>query len=748
MMRSDNLFAKTNMGYSADDHSFMVAGNRKETADGSLLRETLMMAEFTVENATDLIFWIEYTGKLFFANKAACQLLGYHKPEFLTMTVFDILNNYSQSQWEDHWTEITRYHTMSYDTSMKTKMKALIPVEVTFDYMNFQGIEYVCIFARDITYRKKADEKFENLHKLLMNVVSSIPGILSVIDCYYNVVYSNWPEFDTGLEIKTILGEKCFRTCKYIKENYNNCVAKVVFETKKPLVGKQVKMRNGRWMELNCFPLFDEQGNLEMVVEYVTDITAYKHAEEVIRESEERWQLALRGNSDGIWDWNVKTNEAFYSARWKEMLGFEDHELDNTFYSYTKLIHPHDIGQVMKAMNDHMKKNISYYSLEHRMMCKDGTYKWILARAQAIWDEEGNVIRMAGSHTDINERKKAEDEVRYLSFHDKLTGLYNRAYFEEELKRLDTERQLPLSIIIGDLNGLKLTNDVFGHHEGDKLLIKIADILRSSCRKSDIISRWGGDEYAIILPKTDEKVSQEICARINAACVEAESELIKPSISLGSATKSIMNQEVSQIIKEAEDRMYQHKLLESQSNHSVIISSLEKTLYERSHETEAHAQRMRKTCHQLGLELGLADKEQDDLSLFCLLHDIGKIAIADSILMKADKLTAEEWETMKKHPEIGYRIAESSKKLSHISEYILHHHERWDGTGYPNGLKGLEIPKLSRMLSIVDAYDVMTHSRIYKKAMSKQDALREINRCSGTQFDPHIAKTFIKMMSR
>ena len=747
-MRSNNLFAKINTLYATNENSFVVVDNGNESCEISPSRQTLMMAEFTVENATDLIFWIEYTGKLFFANNAACRLLGYHKPEFLTMTIFDVLTSYSQSQWDQHWTEISRYHTMSHDTSMKSKTGALIPVEVTFDYMNFQGMEYICAFARDISYRKKADEKFNNLHKLLSNVVASIPGVLSVIDRYYNVVYSNWPQSDIGLEEKNVIGEKCFRTCNYIKENYNNCVAKVVFETNEPLIGKQVKMRNGSWAELNCIPLFDEEGSLEMVVEYVTDITAHKHAEEVIKESEERWQLALRGNNDGIWDWNIKTNEVFYSVRWKEMLGFEDHEIENTFHSYTQLIHPQDIGYVMKAMNDHIKKNIPYYTLEHRMLCKDGTSKWILARAQAIWDEEDNAIRMTGSHTDINERRTAEDEVRYLSFHDKLTGLYNRAFFEEELKRLDTERQLPLSIIIGDLNGLKLTNDVFGHQEGDKLLIKIADILRSSCRKSDIISRWGGDEYAIILPKTDEKASQELCARINAVCVGEESEVIKPSISLGSATKTTRDQEMSQMIKEAEDRMYQHKLLESKSNHSVIISSLEKTLFERSHETEEHAQRMRKTCFELGTELGLNDKEQDELSLFCLLHDIGKIAIADSILMKAGKLTSDEWETMKKHPEIGYRIAESSKKLSHISEYILYHHERWDGTGYPKGLKSLEIPKLSRILSIVDAYDVMTNTRVYKKAIGKQYALKEINRCAGTQFDPNIAKIFIKMMSR
>ncbi|MDF2546486.1 MAG: hypothetical protein K0R93_1384 [Anaerosolibacter sp.] len=739
------LFTKTNILFSNGAKEISTDDHGKNSIEKPS-NELHVLAEFTVENTNDMIFWIDYTGKIFFANNGACKTLGYHKTDFLKMMVFDLDPTYSRALWENHWTEITRQNTMTFESSLRTRMDTYVPVEITFDYMNYYGKEYICAFVRDLTYRKKADEKLNNLHKLLMNVVSTIPGELSVIDRYYNIVYSNWPQFDTGMDIKIIQQDKCFRSCKYIKENYTYCMAKTVFETQAPLMGKQIKLRNGTWAELNCIPLYNNEGKIEMVVEYVSDITAHKNAEEVIRESEERWQLALRGNNDGIWDWNIKTNETFFSARWKEMLGYGEDEIDHTFHSYTQLIHPHDIGRVMKAINDHMNKKIPFYSLEHRMICKDGSHKWIHARAQAIWDEDGNAIRMAGSHTDITERKKAEDEVHYLSFHDKLTGLYNRAYFEEELNRLNTERHLPLSVIIGDVNGLKLTNDVFGHTVGDRLLTRIGDILKNSCRKSDIISRWGGDEYAIILPKTDERASAEICARIKAACLQDDGELIKPSISLGSATKHDQSQEIIQILKEAEDRMYQHKLLETQSNQSVIISSLEKTLFERSHETEEHAQRMRKTCYDLGVQVGLSEKEQDDLSLCCLLHDIGKIAIADSILMKADKLTFEEWETMKKHPEIGYRIAESSKKLSHISEYILYHHERWDGKGYPKGLREFEIPKLSRILTIVDAYDVMTNARVYKEPMSKKEALKEISRCAGTQFDPFLSKVFIKMM--
>jgi len=343
-------------------------------------------------------------------------------------------------------------------------------------------------------------------------------------------------------------------------------------------------------------------------------------------------------------------------------------------------------------------------------------------------------------------RKRAEEEIRYLSYHDRLTGLYNRTFFDQEIKRLDTEKQLPVSLIIGDVNGLKLANDVFGHQEGDRLLQKIADILKYSCRNKDIIARWGGDEFAVILPNTSLHEAYDICDRIKEECSKADKDTIQPSIALGTAVKDDPSKGIQQVLKEAEDRMYRRKLLESKSTRSAIISSLEKTLFERSFETEEHAKRLLKYSLKIGQALSLSQNETDDLRLLSILHDIGKIAVPDSILVKPGRLSLKEWEEMKKHAEIGYRIAESSKELDHIADYILSHHERWDGTGYPQGLKGEKIPRLSRILAIADAFDAMTHERPYKKAISRKEALEEIRRCSGTQFDPEIVQIFLQVI--
>lgn len=347
---------------------------------------------------------------------------------------------------------------------------------------------------------------------------------------------------------------------------------------------------------------------------------------------------------------------------------------------------------------------------------------------------------------DISKQLKLEQEVSFLNYHDRLTGLYNRPYFEKKLQEFDKEHYCPVSIIMGDVNGLKMTNDVFGQQQGDLLLVTIANIFSLACRESDVIARYGGDEFVVIMPNTPLEEAARICKNILNLCQSKTCDQNKVSVSLGYSCKSSASENMGAVLSIAEDYMCRHKLLESSSYRSSFISSLKSMLFERSFETEEHAMRLTGLCAEAGRLIGLSQNDMNDLELLCMLHDIGKIGVKDQVLLKPGKLTDEEWVEMRKHSLIGYRIARSTPELSHIADYILCHHERFDGTGYPQGLRGDQIPLLSRILSVADSYDAMVNDRYYRKALSVNTAISELKRCSGTQFDPEIVKVFLKIL--
>ena len=240
---------------------------------------------------------------------------------------------------------------------------------------------------------------------------------------------------------------------------------------------------------------------------------------------------------------------------------------------------------------------------------------------------------------------------------------------------------------------------------------------------------------------------KEIVERIREVCKKTENQEIPLSISLGVSVKEEATQDIQKIIREAEDNMYRRKLLERESISSAIILSLERTLLEKSNETKEHADRLKEIALKLGKSIDLPENKLDELSLLSTLHDLGKIAIPENILLKKGKLTKKEWEIIRRHPEVGYNIAQSSPQLASIAEAILSHHEWWDGTGYPHGIKGDNIPITSRILAIGDAYDVMSNGRPYKKALSKKEVIEELKRCSGTQFDTELIEKFVKTLS-
>lgn len=354
---------------------------------------------------------------------------------------------------------------------------------------------------------------------------------------------------------------------------------------------------------------------------------------------------------------------------------------------------------------------------------------------------------------ELTERRQIEKKLTYMSYFDALTGLYNRTFFKQEMGRLEVAGEKPVAIILCDVDGLKLINDTLGHEQGDVLLDAVAAVLKDSVRPGDIVARIGGDEFAILLPQADGSQVEAICCRLRSAVDIYNTEHLELPLSMsigyavaeaGMADLAPMNE----LFREADDNMYREKLHRSRTTRSAIVKALLKALEARDFITEGHGDRMQEWVSELAAVLTLSERRVGDLKLLAQFHDIGKVGIPDRILFKPDQLTPKEHTEVQRHADIGYRIAQSISDLIPIADFILKHHERWDGSGYPIGLSGSEIPLECRILAIVDAYDAMTSDRPYRKALSPADAVAEIKQQSGSQFDPELTSIFCELVEK
>lgn len=383
------------------------------------------------------------------------------------------------------------------------------------------------------------------------------------------------------------------------------------------------------------------------------------------------------------------------------------------------------------------------FNFDKRFIRSDGSVVWTNLSLSVFDSGEEGVMESLCMTIDISQRKSEEERVLYASTHDSLTDLYDRSHFETYVRDLKVEGKLPLSVVFGDVNALRIINEAFGREEGNLLLQRIASIIKKSIKPEDYASRVGGDEIALILfntPVSDaELLIKEIREKVSELKVQNS---VRTSISLGVCGMNTIEEDLNEIIKKAEKDVGNRKLMESPHMRGRAVYAIINTLHEKNKREELHSRRVSDLCEKMAQVLEMSEWQVSELKLLGLLHDIGKIAISETILNKQGKLSGEEWIEMKRHAEIGYRILIAVDDMNYLAGYVLAHHERFDGTGYPKGLKGLEIPLQSRIISIADAYDAMTAERTYRKAISVEDAAKELLKHAGSQFDPDLVVVF------
>ena len=752
-----------------------------------------------IDKIPDIIFIKNIDGVYLFCNSEFAKHVGRKKEEIIGKTDYDIYPAEEAAFFRKHDQQALKQNMPCHNEECITYPdgRKILVDTIKTPYFGLDGeLVGVIGISRDITERKAAEEALRNSEQELKTIADNMTDIVAMSDVEGRFTYVSESNYRLlGYKPADLLGKTIF---ELIHEDDLAHVG-AVYQEEIAMGGRNIRVEyrvrniNGEylWVETIGSLILDDSGQPAGALFTTRDISERKQAELKIEEKnnilsslnkyttkqaeihtydnlikmiaeqlsehteaifvafneydplEKKLLLrniksdkkiidtAVRLGGKGITNIITPVSDDMYNEITTDVVGFR-----HTLNEISQGMVPMTISRgIQKATG------INYYIyLSH--IVEDQLYGTSIIGLSS--QEDAPSVEFLESYAHISaislRRLKAEEKVRYIGYHDQLTDLYNRYYFEsceEELKGIPV-----LSVIMSDVNGLKLFNDTYGHEAGDKLLKKYADLLRKSFKQSDLIFRWGGDEFIIVLKNTEEARSWELCNRLIKHCGKTFVNDIPLSISVGISSK-LQGEDIGKAIREAEDMMYKNKLTESKSSKNLIMKTLKQTLSEKSFETKEHIDRMSLIGRHFGTKLSLPPSELSRLETLTMLHDIGKINIDSHILLKETPLTEGDWEEIKKHPEVGYRITRTAEEFAYIADEILAHHERWDGKGYPRGLEGKSIPYLARILSLIDSYDVMSNGRPYKPKMSDEQIICEIESCSGRQFDPELADEFI-----
>lgn len=505
------------------------------------------------------------------------------------------------------------------------------------------------------------------------------------------------------------------------------------------------------YTKLNELSVFPEQMLLKEDLSFVGKIHGIlrRISEDSIQLQRDRLstRLALDASMAGTWEYDGEKQMLRVDAQSMKLL---DIELPSHSFSRDILLenvspeHRHGLNRLIA---EYTRDKAIGFQMECQMKNRTGEYHWFLIKGDALeWDREDRCTLFSGILLDIDQKKRLESELLYLSYHDKLTGLFNRRYFEEHLQGFDKPENLPVAIFVADINGLKLANDAFGHERGDKLLKQAAASLQAAAGSGATISRWGGDEYAVLLPQTDEIQAEEIFKKIKDSCSEKGSHGLTLHLAVGYSVKKWGSLSLQHVVRSAEEKMYRDKLTESRKAHADFLEKFRDLLHEKGIETYEHCQRVTSLSCAIGSRLNLNRDTMEEITALGDLHDIGKIAMPVELFSKTENLTEMEWALVHSHPEIGFRIVALMQDYAHIAQAVLSHHEWYDGTGYPRALKEQEIPLAARIVAVADAVDVMLSGRPYKDKILQEAVIEELHRMQGIQFDPVAVENMIDIL--
>ena len=519
---------------------------------------------------------------------------------------------------------------------------------------------------------------------------------------------------------------------------------------------------NGRRFVCRLYP---SDSGLSIFFHDDTKADTLEKAEEARRRAEIEYQTIFHHAPVGIFQATVEGKFLRVNPALAQIGGYASPEAQRqalTNLGDQMYVHPERHEELKRLLRETGRVT----DFESQVYRQDGSVIWISERARAVRDDAGGFLYYECFVEDITDRK-ARDEARERILddaleradRDPLTGLLNhRAFY----KRLEAETAragregAALAVAVLDLDNFKFFNDVYGHTVGDEVLKEVAQRLGALCRRYDVVARFGGDEFALLLGGIGTAQRQDIEARLKAGTVgmsfqPPNGEAAVPlSVSVGVAVFPTHSAERLEVIRIADERLRRAKtgaeadgeaghlragLLQSVEGFS-LLDALVTAVDNKDRYTRRHSEDVMTLCLRIARAMGLPQAEQDALAIGALLHDVGKIGVPDAILRKPGRLTGEEFEAVKQHPQMGAIIVAAVPGMEQALDAIRHHHERWDGGGYPTGLAGEQIPFIARLMAVADAYSAMTADRPYRKGHSRPDALAVLQDGAGTQWDP------------
>lgn len=817
------------------------------------------IAQFSMDRASDMISWMGADATVRYVNDAICKNLGYSRDELLHMTVFDIDTEFSPDTWDERWKELKERRIMTIESTMRRKDGSSFPIEVTINFMEFQGEEYEFVYARDITERKAQEENLMRRDyqlEILSRTSQHINAVLEVSTILRTLTAASIELVDAsagtaGVFIDDTLSFKeyaklgkveplnyvfrpgegiCGHITKTLKTYISNDVPHdphVSEELKKKFdlqTMVDVPILNYDGKLLGCLELhnkkdgkpFDAQDVFMLQGLAAGAAVALENANILAQRNKAQNALAWQKtyyenllNEANVWI-EVIDKEArtlLWNKKAEEISGYNRDDLIGNLRKWElEYPNPKQRARLIGFVKKLIASGKTVKGLEIAVMTHGGQEKTISWSSTIIRDSYGKVIGSMFIGNDVTERKTIEKErealtkeltksnkrLGELALKDLQTGLHNHHYLTEviEPELYRAKRYIhPLSVIMIDVDYFRSVNDLYGHEFGDMVLKQFATQLKKMVRRYDVLVRFGGEEFVILSSGADREKALALSHRLQEALslynfgdkkhavklrmsmavasypddpIETGMDLINLAEKILDKVKEAGGNKVYSSIdtkngkrpaSEAEptDIQYLRKKisrLTKRGKQSLMesIFAFAKTIELRDHYTGEHADSTVQYATQIARALKLKQDEIDRVRQAAILHDLGKVGISDSILLKKAKLTKKEFAEIKKHPQIGADIIRPIHFMQEIIPLILYHHEKWDGSGYPTGIKGEVIPIGARIISIADVFQALTSDRPYRRAFSKRDAMEILRANAGKQFDPYIVKTFLKIL--